>query len=1055
MKKIIFLSVVFAILSFSGESYSQNLNYGEALQKSMFFYEAQRSGSLPSENRVSWRSNACEHDGSVDGIDLSGGWFDAGDHVKFNFPMSYSVTTMCWGAIEFPDGYKNSNQYDYFKSNIRWVTDYLLKCHTAPHELYGQVGDGATDHAFWIPAEMVELSYARNSYKIDETHPGSDLAGETAAALASASIIFKDSDPTYSAILIKHAKQIYEFADNFRGVYSTSMPQASAFYKSYSGYQDELCWGAIWLYLATNDVAYLDKAKLEYKSLSNEAYQTVRQYGWTIAWDDKSYGCYVLMSKILGDVEYKTDTERWLNQWFTSRPLGNGPGFTSTGFPVLSQWGSSRYAANTALGMLIYAKYVGDKAKATKYHDRAKWVIDYLLGKNPVDTSYVIGFGKNYPQFPHHRTAHGSWNRDMANPTETRHILYGALVGGLKSKDDFSWTDARTDYISNEVATDYNACFSGCLAALTQEYGGTPLADFPQKEIPKGEFMVETKINNSGANYTEYSIWVNNRTAWPARVPNLSFRIFLDLTEGFAKGYKLTDYTVSAKSSSVTSSGLLPLDATKNLYYIEIKFLSTIQIYPAGQSQCRKETQVRISMSTKVPAGSWDSTNDWSYSGMTTTLLPTDYIPLYANGILVAGKEPSLITNYTISASAATGGIISPSGIIGFSQGSNQSFTISANSGYKVSDVLVDSISQGAISTYTFSNIVENHSISVIMQKIDMPVSNVYIVPSSISMAINATSQLNAVVIPAIATNSKISWSSDNSSIATVDSTGLVTGKTLGNTIITVTTQDGHKTGICNVTVCVPVTDINITPATLTVAVKTTSQLLASVSPSNASNQKVSWSSSNTTIATVDSTGLITTVAKGTATITATSLDGGNKSSTCALTVVVPVTGVTISPATVNIEIGATTQLTATIAPADASNKNIFWRSSNAAIASVVGGLVTGIASGTATIFVRTKDGDIITSSTVFVGATALDDISDKKSVIIYPNPIDKTSALILVSEFEGQYLITEISGRKVLSGELTAGKNYINLLSKINSGIYFIAVQSGAYKSDYKLIIK
>ncbi len=89
--------------------------------------------------------------------------------------------------------------------------------------------------------------------------------------------------------------------------------------------------------------------------------------------------------------------------------------------------------------------------------------MNYALGYNPRNSSYVCGFGTNAPTKPHHRTAHGCWLNNLTGPpTESRHTLYGALVGGPGSND--AYTDDRGNYVNNEVATDYNAAFSGLLA---------------------------------------------------------------------------------------------------------------------------------------------------------------------------------------------------------------------------------------------------------------------------------------------------------------------------------------------------------------------------------------------------------------------------------------------------------------------------------------------------------------------------------------------------------------------------------------------------------------
>jgi hypothetical protein len=148
-------------------------------------------------------------------------------------------------------------------------------------------------------------------------------------------------------------------------------------------------------------------------------------------------------------------------------------------------------------------------------------------------------------------------------------------------------------------------------------------------------------------------------------------------------------------------------------------------------------------------------------------------------------------------------------------------------------------------------------------------------------------------------------------------------------------------------------------PTTATVWIHLTTQLNATVSPANATNKAVNWSSSNTSVATVSATGIVSGLAAGSATITVTTVDGSFKG-TCLVVVFdegIAVTGVTMAPTTVTINVGATTQLTATVTPTNATNKSVTWTSSNTAVATVSStGLVTGVATGSATITVKTVD---------------------------------------------------------------------------------------------------
>src|SRR5690606_25504798 len=131
------------------------------------------------------------------------------------------------------------------------------------------------------------------------------------------------------------------------------------------------------------------------------------------------------------------------------------------------------------------ADAISDATLKARYHDFAVQQINYALGANPLNRSFVVGFGNNPPRNPHHRTAHGSWTDSISNPATSRHILYGALVGGPRTAND-QYTDDRSDYVMNEVATDYNAGFTSALARLVGEYGGTPLAHFPTPEPTGG-----------------------------------------------------------------------------------------------------------------------------------------------------------------------------------------------------------------------------------------------------------------------------------------------------------------------------------------------------------------------------------------------------------------------------------------------------------------------------------------------------------------------------------------------------------------------------------------
>jgi hypothetical protein len=248
----------------------------------------------------------------------------------------------------------------------------------------------------------------------------------------------------------------------------------------------------------------------------------------------------------------------------------------------------------------------------------------------------------------HHRTAHGSWNDNINEPVQSRHILYGALVGGPGTND--SYVDNRGDFTKNEVATDYNAGFTSALARLFQEFGGTPLATFPMPESSDmDEIFVEAGVNASGTNFTEIRAFVINRSAFPARMgDNLSFRYFFTLEPGVTPNM-ITVNTNFNQGATVSTPQLF----SGSTYYVLVNFTGT-KIYPGGQSASRKEIQFRISSS-----GAWSTSNDHSFQGITTTPGGTPVkapnISVYAGATRVFGAEPGPPTpDFALSANPAS-----------------------------------------------------------------------------------------------------------------------------------------------------------------------------------------------------------------------------------------------------------------------------------------------------------------------------------------------------------------------------------------------------------------
>ena len=247
---------------------------------------------------------------------------------------------------------------------------------------------------------------------------------------------------------------------------------------------------------------------------------------------------------------------------------------------------------------------------------------------------------------------------------------------------------------------------------------------------------------------------------------------------------------------------------------------------------------------------------------------------------------------------------------------------------------------------------------------VNQKVTGVSLNTNTLTLEVGGTGTLTATITPDNATNQNVTWSSDDETVATVEN-GLVTAVSAGTATITVTTKDGNKTATCAVTVTattVPVSGVSLNKDSTSLYVGDTETLTATITPDNATNKNVTWSSDDTSVATVDTSGLVTAVGAGTATITVTTVDQ-SKTATCEVTVAaatVPVTGVTLSQNQVSLYYNRTPNtltLTATVAPANATNKAVTWTSSNPSVATVENGVVTALACGTAVITATAADG--------------------------------------------------------------------------------------------------
>lgn len=467
-------------------------DYGDALSKSILFFEGQRSGNLPTNQRITWRKDSALHDGFQIGVDLTGGYYDAGDNVKFNFPMAFSTTMLAWGVLEF--GKSMGSDLSHALDAIRWATDYFLKATSVPGFVFVQVGEPYGDHNCWERPE--DMDTARTPYAVSKQFPGSEVSAEIAAALAASSIVFRSTDLQYSARLLKSAKMVFDFADKNRGSYNDSLgPWVCPFYCDFSGYEDELLWGAAWLFRATkapNYWNYIVENRNNLEKSITKYFNGVSYTGGSFAefgWDSKHAGINVLISNL--NMTNTSNSNPFISNAdkFVCSLLPESPTKSVSYSPggLLFKPGGSNLQHATALSFLlvVYSRSLkqsnrviscgGVIANRTRLIQVAKGQVDYILGNNPLNMSYMVGYGEKFPQKIHHRGSSlpsidqhpehidckgGTpyFSSDNPNPN----LLTGAVVGGPFIND--SYPDSRAEFVQSEPTTYINAPLVGILA---------------------------------------------------------------------------------------------------------------------------------------------------------------------------------------------------------------------------------------------------------------------------------------------------------------------------------------------------------------------------------------------------------------------------------------------------------------------------------------------------------------------------------------------------------------------------------------------------------------
>lgn len=447
-------------------SAASDQNYAEALNLSLYFFDANQCGSEVDDNALTWRGNCHTYDerASIDAaqglgseekaflkqvtgsdyVDVSGGYHDAGDHLKFSMTMGYACTSLAWAYYEYPEAFTETGSEEHLLDILKEMCDYFMKVTYLDSNdevvTFCYMVGGDNDHGEWSSPETQTMD--RPTYWATKSHQSTDAACQMASALAASSLAMRKFDSAYADECLKYANALQQFGSKYQGATYDGL---GSYYASGSQV-DDVAWGDLWCHIANGTVD-------SYKPIgvNNGCYDGGNYDCWIYSWD-KVWGGYAALLYSLGYTEYGNELIYEMKNQVSNT--------SQAYYPVGGGWGASRYNCAWQMYALWYSKY----SNTTEYAEYAKNQMNYLLGNNSANRSYLLGYGSTFPQNIHHRAA----NPDKA---AAKYVLYGGLVGGPTDANG-SYDDNTDSYSCTEPALDYNGSFILAIAGLYARYGG-------------------------------------------------------------------------------------------------------------------------------------------------------------------------------------------------------------------------------------------------------------------------------------------------------------------------------------------------------------------------------------------------------------------------------------------------------------------------------------------------------------------------------------------------------------------------------------------------------
>jgi len=446
--------------------------------------------------------------------DLKGGWVDCGDFVLFGQTFFYSAYMLVLGYNAFPEGYPDFYSEDYhgyidsddytwegkqgvpdgipdILNEVKYATDFILKAVRDNRTFYYQKGDGDVDHKVWCTSTVKSALPVSMGGEADgprmilkATGNATAMASQAASALAAMARAYAKYDADYAAACTEKAKVACEFVEN-----TQKGTTKAAYYPVEDRYIHDMVSMYVELYKTTKDPEYLRKAeencswmnkRKEYNynySLCYDHREDLAAYNMASLGDESVYG-----EKALQVLKFYADTMYIPNSGYFLNKL---PGKSWGGEP----WGVLRFPGNQAFVRALYDKLTGEETLSPYISA----TVDYMLGHNGQNFSYVVGFGDKYPAYSHHRNLYRTDINDLEKETDKlpkidnnyKFAQLGYLVGG--SRENGQYKDDINNYSGTEGGIDYNAGLVGALGYINSKINPVPVDNTLVESIEKDE----------------------------------------------------------------------------------------------------------------------------------------------------------------------------------------------------------------------------------------------------------------------------------------------------------------------------------------------------------------------------------------------------------------------------------------------------------------------------------------------------------------------------------------------------------------------------------------